>query len=419
MNEPVTTTDREAVSNMTERSETPLPLAGVRVLDIATFIAAPFCGAIMGEFGAEVIKVEQPSGGDPLRQWGTPSKDGDSLVWLSEARNKKSITLDLRTPQGAAIFRELVAKADVVLENFRPGTLERWGIGFADLLEVNPRLVMLRITGFGQTGPYRNRPGYARIVHAFSGLSYLAREPGGTPVLPGSTSLADYISGLYGCVGVLMALRVRDRSGHGQFIDIGLYETVFRMMDEMASAFELHGVVREPMGADTVNIVPHSHYEARDKKWVAIACSSDRMFQRLAAAMGRPELSSDPRYKTMRQRDAHRAEVNRMVADWTAGLTAQELIRTCEEAEMACGLLYNVQDIFSDPQFAARENIVRLRNTRVGDFCAPAVLPKLSSTPGRFNEIGPKLGEHNEGIYSSLLQMSDSELADLKQSGVI
>ncbi len=395
------------------------PLAGIRVLDIATFIAAPFCGAIMGEFGAEVIKIEQPGGGDPLRQWGTASKDGDSLVWLSEARNKKSITLDLRTPEGAAIFRNLVARADVVLENFRPGTLERWGIGFDDLLKINPGLVMLRITGFGQTGPYRNRPGYARIAHAFSGLSYLAREPGGKPVLPGSTSLADYTSGLYGCVGVLIALRARDSSGRGQFIDLGLYESIFRMMDEMAAAFELNGVVRQPMGADTINIVPHSHYETLDKKWVAIACSSDRMFERLANAMGKPEMSRDPRYRTMRQRDEHRDDVNAMVTEWAASLPAQELLDICEREQMACSLLYNIEDIFADPQYEARENIARFRETRVGDFCAPGVVPRLSETPGRFDALGPKLGEHNQEIYSGLLNVSGDRLAELRESRVI
>ena len=235
------------------------PLAGVRVLDIATFIAAPFSGSTLAEFGAEVIKVEQPGVGDPLRYWGTQTECGDSLVWLSEARNKKSITLDLRLEEGKALFRKLVAKSDVVLENFRPGTLEKWGLGFEDLRAINPGLVMLRISAYGQTGPYKDRPGYARIAHAFSGLSFLAREPGAKPVMPGSTSLADYFSGLYGALGVLLALRSRDKSGRGQFIDIGLYEPIFRIMDELAPSHGRTGFIRQPMGADTVNIVPHSH----------------------------------------------------------------------------------------------------------------------------------------------------------------
>jgi crotonobetainyl-CoA:carnitine CoA-transferase CaiB-like acyl-CoA transferase len=397
----------------------PRPLDGVRVLDIATFIAAPFCGAIMAEFGADVIKVEQPGMGDPLRAWGTESECGDSLVWLSEARNKKSITLDLRKPEGVALFRKLVEKSDVVLENFRPGTLERWGIGYEALRQVNPGLVMLRISAYGQTGPYREKPGYARIAHAFSGLAYLAREPGRTPVIPGSTSLADYTSGLYGALGVLMALRVKDRTGAGQVVDLGLYEPIFRMMDELVPSFGKSGFVREPMGADTVNIVPHSYYLTRDGRWVAIACSSDKMFERLCLAMGRPELAKDPRYATIRQRDTRRAEVNGMVSTWAGGLTAGEILRICETTEMACGLLYNIKDIFEDPHYAARGNIKHMERTRVGPFAAPAVVPKLSDTPGRLEALGPELGSHNAEIYRDWLGLAANEIARLKGAKVI
>ncbi len=364
-------------------TETEKPLAGLRVLDIATFIAAPFCGATLGEFGAEVIKVEQPSIGDPLRYWGTPSECGDSLVWLSEARNKKSITLDLRLEEGKKIFRKLVAQSDVVLENFRPGTLEKWSLGFEDLQAINPGLVMLRVSAYGQTGPYKHRPGYARIAHAFSGLSHLAREPGAKPVMPGSTSLADYFAGLYGAVGVLLALRSRDKTGRGQYIDIGLYESIFRIMDELAPAYGRSGFVRQPLGADTVNIVPHSHYLSADGRWVAIACSSDRMFARLASTMERPELASDPRYKTMGERDKRRDEMNAMVTEWVGSLTAAEVLRRCEVAEMACGLIHDIKDIFEDPQYQARENIKRMADDRVSDFHAPNVVPRLSETPAR------------------------------------
>ncbi len=404
---------------MTEAERQARPLDGIRVLDIATFIAAPFCGAIMAEFGADVIKVEQPGVGDPLRAWGTESECGDSLVWLSEARNKKSITLDLRKPEGVTLFRKLVEKADVVLENFRPGTLERWGIGYEVLRQVNPGLVMLRISAYGQTGPYREKPGYARIAHAFSGLAYLAREPGGTPVIPGSTSLADYTSGLYGALGVLMALRVKDRTGAGQVIDLGLYEPIFRMMDELVPSFGKSGFVREPMGADTVNIVPHSHYLTRDDRWVAIACSSDKMFERLCTAMGRPELAKDPHYATMRQRDLRRDEVNNMVSAWAGGLTAAEILKICEAAEMACGLLYNIKDIFEDPHYAARGNIERMEQSRAGSFDAPAVIPKLSQTPGRLEALGPELGAHNTEIYRDWLGLAANEIAKLKSAKVI
>ena len=400
-------------------TDTEKPLAGIRVLDIATFIAAPFCGATLAEFGAEVIKVEQPGVGDPLRYWGTQTECGDSLVWLSEARNKKSITLDLRKDEGKEMFRKLVAQSDVVLENFRPGTLEKWGLGFEELQEINPGLVMLRISAYGQTGPYKDRPGYARIAHAFSGLSFLAREPGATPVMPGSTSLADYFSGLYGAVGVLLALRSRDKTGKGQFIDIGLYESIFRIMDELAPAYGRTGFVRQPMGADTVNIVPHSHYQASDGRWVAVACSSDRMFERLAQAMQRPELASDERYRMMGERNKRRDELNAMVGEWVGSMPAKEVLRRCEEAEMACGLLYDIQDIFEDPQYEARENIKRMDDDRVGEFHAPNVIPRLSETPGSLDCLGPALGAHNDEIYGALLAMTAHDLRALKQSGVI
>lgn len=235
---------QEATTNPRAPASEEGALAGIRVLDIATFVAAPFCGTIMADFGAEVIKIEQPKTGDSLRQFGTITECGDTLVWLSEARNKKVITLDLRKLEGAELFKKLVAQSDVVLENFRPGTLEKWGIGFDALSEINPGLVMLRISAYGQTGPRRGEPGFARIAHAFSGLSWLAGEADGPPVVPGSTSMADYASGMWGAIGVLMALRARERSGRGQFIDIGLYESVFRLLDEIAPAYAKYGTVR-------------------------------------------------------------------------------------------------------------------------------------------------------------------------------
>ena len=288
------------------------PMDGVRVLDVATFLAAPFCGTLLAEFGAEVIKIEQPGVGDPLRRFGTASASdtGDSLIWLQESRNKKSITLDLRKPEGAELLKRLVAESDVLVENFRTGTLERWGVGWETLRAVNPKLVMVRITGFGQTGPKARDPGFARIAHAFSGLSYLAGEPGGPPLMPGSTTLGDYLAGTYGAMGALMALRAAERTGEGQYIDIALYEPVFRYLDEMAVAYAHSGYVRERMGADTVNVVPHSHYPTADGKWVAIACTNDRMFKRLADTMGRPELAAPDRYGPIANRLEHRAEVN-------------------------------------------------------------------------------------------------------------
>src|SRR6056297_3307068 len=251
---------------------------GVRVLDIATFIAAPHAATILGEFGAEVIKIEHPNGGDPWRRYGTPSQRPDSsLAWLTEARNKESVTLDLRSRQGKELFLRLVGLSDVICENFRPGTLEKWGLGYDVLSEVNPRLILLRVSGYGQTGPYRDRPGFARIAHGVGGLTHLAGMPGGPPVTPGSTSLGDYMTGMYGAIGILMALREVEASGRGQEIDVALYESVFRALDELVPAYAAAGKVRDREGIGTLNACPHGHFMCGDGKWVAIACTSDKM----------------------------------------------------------------------------------------------------------------------------------------------
>jgi crotonobetainyl-CoA:carnitine CoA-transferase CaiB-like acyl-CoA transferase len=395
------------------------PLDGIRVLDIATFVAAPFCGTIMAEFGAEVIKIEQPGEGDSLRRFGTMTEAGDTLVWLSEARNKKSVTLDLRKPEGADLFRQLVAKSDVVLENFRPGTMEKWGLGFEALSKINPRLIMLQVSAYGQTGPMSDKPGFARIAHAFSGLAYLAGEPGRPPVVPGSTSLADYMSGLFGAVGVLMALRHAERTGEGQSIDVALYESIFRVLDELAPAYDKFGYQRERMGPDTVNVVPHSHYETRDGSWVALACSNERMWERLCKAMGRPELAADPRYASTRQRDAHRAEVNKIVADWARSLTINDLLATCEAHEAPASKLLSIADIFENPQYAARENLRTIDDPRAGRIVVPAPLPRMSRTPSQLRTAGPELGSANTEILGALLGLTEADLAALKQNRVI
>jgi len=395
------------------------PLDGVRVLDIATFVAAPFCGTIMAEFGAEVIKIEQPGEGDSLRRFGTMTDSGDTLVWLSEARNKKSVTLDLRTPEGADLFRQLVAKSDVVLENFRPGTMEKWGLGYEALARINPRLVMLQVSAYGQTGPLSDKPGFARIAHAFSGLAYLAGEPGRAPVVPGSTSLADYMSGLFGAVGVLMALRHAERTGEGQSIDIALYESIFRVLDELAPAFDKFGYQRERMGPDTVNVVPHSHYQTRDGAWVALACSNERMWERLCNAMGRPELVVDPRYATTRQRNEHRAEVNAIVGDWTGSLDVEAVLAACEAHDAPVSKLLSISDIFANPQYAARENLYTIEDPRVGRLVVPAPLPRMSRTPSEVRTAGPELGSANTEILGALLGIDAAVLADLKQRRII
>jgi crotonobetainyl-CoA:carnitine CoA-transferase CaiB-like acyl-CoA transferase len=389
------------------------------VLDIATFVAAPFCGTILAEFGAEVLKVEQPGEGDSLRRFGTMTEAGDTLVWMSEARNKRSVTLDLRKPEGADLFRKLVAQSDVVLENFRPGVLEKWGLGYEDLAQINPKLVMLRVSAYGQTGPLKDKPGFARIAHAFSGLAYLAGEPGRPPVVPGSTSLADYMSGLFGAVGVMIGLRHAERTGEGQFIDVGLYESIFRVLDELAPAFARCGYQRERMGPDTVNIVPHSHYQTRDGAWIALACSNDRMWARLATAMGRPELIEDPRYSRPKAREDHRAEINALVADWVAGLDVEAVLAACEAAEAPASKLLSIADIFAEPQYAARGNLIHIEDPRLGELVLPGPLPRMSRTPPEVRSAGPALGEANQEIFGERLGLAVEAIAELQARGVI
>ncbi len=394
-------------------------LAGVRVLDIATFVASPFCATLLAEFGADVIKVELPKTGDPVRKFGSPSECDERLLWLSESRNKRAVTLDLRKPEGAEIFKQLVAKSDVVCENFQPGTMERWGLGYEVLSAVNPGVVMLRISAYGQTGPYRDRPGFGRIANAFGGISFLAGYPDRAPVTPGSATLPDYLAGVFGAFGVLAALRHRDRTGHGQVVDIGLYEVIFRILDELAPAYDKHGTVRQRMGPGTVNVVPHSHYPTRDGRWIAIACTSDKIFARLAALMGHPELAGDGRYGTFAQREAEREAVDRMVADWTSRFNRNELLRLCEEGQVPCGPVYAIDEIFADPQYRARANILRAEDKRVGNLAVPNVVPRLTATPGALKWLGPGLGEHNKEIYGGLLGLSEQRMQELSEKGVI
>lgn len=403
-----------------DRNKGRLPaLNGLRVLDIATFVAAPFCGTILADFGAEVIKIEQPQGGDALRNFGTKTECGDSLVWMSEARNKKTATLDLRTPQGAELFRELVRTSDIVLENFRPGTLEKWGVGYEDLKKINPRLIMLRVSAYGQTGPKKNDPGFARIAHAFGGLSFLSGMPDGPPVVPGSTSLADYISGMWGAIGVLIALRARDQQGIGQYVDIGLYESVFRLLDELAPAYARNGFVRQRLGPDTVNVTPHSHYQTKSGEWVAIACTSDKMFERLAVMIGRAELANQPEFKTSAARYQRIQQINEMVGDFIGQHDVKAALRVCEEYGVPCGQLYSIEDIFNDPQYAARQNLMTVMDDRIGELVLPSAIPRLSETPAVFKTAGRALGADNEEIFGSLLSLAESELKSLKGAGVI
>jgi succinyl-CoA:(S)-malate CoA-transferase subunit A/succinyl-CoA:(S)-malate CoA-transferase subunit B len=401
-------------------TETKLPLDGVRVLDIATFVAAPFASTIMSEFGAEVIKVENPQGGDPWRHYGTKTaRNGDTLAWMTESRNKTSVTLDLRTPEGVDILKRLVKVSDVMCENFRPGTLEKWGLGWDVLNAINPGLVLLRVSGYGQTGPYKKRPGFARIAQAFGGLTYLAGMPDGPPVTPGSTSLADYTSGLYGAVGIMMALKSRDQTGEGQVIDMALYESIFRFLDEMVPAYAKDGTVRQREGMGTKLACPHGHFQTGDDKWVSIACTSDRMFDRLAKVMGQPELVGPDRYKTTEQRIASRETVDGLVTTFTRSYRQSEVLQRCTDGDVPCGAINSVADIFEDPQFEARENLLRFVDSEAGEIVIPGVIPRLSKTPGRVKHLGPPIGNGIDSIYGDLLGMSASEIMVLKEKGVI
>lgn len=395
------------------------PLDDIKIIDVSSFLAGPFCSTQLAEFGAEVWKVELPEVGDALRRFGTITKNGDSLPWLSECRNKKSITLDMRTAEGARLMKQLVAKADVFVENFQPGTLEKWGLGWDTLREINPRLIMVRISGYGQTGPYRDRPGFGRIANAFGGLSFLAGYPDRPPVTPGSATIPDYMAGLYGALGTLLALQARHRTGRGQMIDIGLYEPIFRILDEIAPAYAYKGLVRQRMGPATVNVVPHSHYPTRDGRWIAIACTNDKIYARLAVAMGEPEKADPKGWGTLANRERDREKVDQHVGEWTSRHDRAELLRICEENQVPCGPIYSIDEIFEDPQYEARGNILKMKDERVGELPIPNLVPRLSDTPGSVKWLGPKLGEHNGEVFKGLLGLTDDDLRRLAAEGVI
>jgi len=394
-------------------------LAGCKVIDVSSFLAGPFCSTQLAEFGADVIKLELPGVGDALRKFGTVTECGETLPWLSECRNKKIASLDLRKPEGAALFKQLISDADIVVENFQPGTMEKWGLGWDVLSAINPRLIMVRISGYGQTGPYSGRPGFGRIGNAFGGLSYLAGYPDRPPVTPGSATIPDYLAGLYGALGALLAMKARDQTGRGQFIDIGLYEPIFRILDELAPSFQLNGYVRERMGPGTVNVVPHSHYPTKDGRWIAIACTSDKIFSRLAEAMGVPEWAEEGKWGKIKQREAARAEVDAYVGAWTATFDRADVLALCEKFQVPCGPVLAIDEIFEDPQYKARENIAWVKDDRVGELAVPNVVPRLSDTPGRVKWLGPGMGAHEDHVYKERLGLDDAEIARLKALHVL
>ncbi|MCY4632455.1 MAG: CoA transferase [bacterium] len=392
-------------------------LDGIRVLETGVLLAGPFCGQLLADFGAEVIKIEQPGVGDPMRQWGRERAGGHPLWWPVVARNKKSVTLNLREPRGQDLVRRLVATSDIMVENFRPGTLERWGLGYEELSAINPRLILVRVTGFGQTGPYSGRPGYGSVGEAMGGLRYVVGNPDAPPSRVG-ISIGDTLAATFACVGALCALHARERTGRGQIVDSAIYEAVLGVMESLIPEYAVAGYVRERSGAIIPNVAPSNVYPTADGQMVIIAANQDTVFGRLAEAMGRPELARDERYATHVARGARQAELDELISVWSAGLDAESLNEVLERHGVPTGHIYRAPEMLADPHFAAREAIVRLVHPEIGELPMQNVVPKLSETPGRLRWPGPDLGAHNSEILTGLLGLSDDELADLVADGI-
>ena len=392
-------------------------LSGVRVLDMATFIAGPFCAGLLAEFGADVIKIEQPGAGDSLRELGEKVNDR-ALFWALEDRGRRSVTCNLRVERGQALALELIKQSDIIVENFRPGTLERWNLGYERMREVNPGVILVRVSAYGQTGPYSDRPGFGRIAQAFGGLTYLAGFPDRPPVLPGSATLADYAAGLFSALAALAAKHHRDRTGEGQQVDVSLYESIFRFCDVLALAYDSLGIVRERKGS-AAHAAPHNHYPTGDGKWIAIACTNDRIFRRLAACMGQPSWGTDPAFDTMEKRSANRVEVDARVSAWTSTMPMSELREMLDAAEVPTSPIYSIQDAFEDPQYQARGTLQQVNDPVIGPVMMPAPVPRLSLTPTAVQRPAPAVGEHNEEIYGGLLGVSAEDLEGLRAEGVI
>ncbi|MEU4317833.1 CoA transferase [Nocardia fluminea] len=393
------------------------PLEGLRVIEMGQLLAGPFCGQLLGDFGAEVIKLEAPGSGDPMRQWGRKQSDGTSLWWPVVARNKKSVTCNLRDPQGQRLARELIAGADIVIENFRPGTMERWGLGFDRLRETNPGLIMVRVTGYGQTGPYAPRAGYGSIGEAMGGLRYTTGDPDHPPARTG-ISIGDSLAAVFATVGTLAALHHRDRTGHGQLVDAAIYEAVLAMMESVLPEWEVTGYQRERTGSVLPNVAPSNVYPTAGGEMVLIAANQDSVFARLVELMGKPEMATDPRYVDHTARGARMDELDDLIADWTSGLEAETLLKRLHEAGVPAGRIYTARDMFADPHFAAREAIVRVTHPVLGELPMQNVVPKLSATPGSVRHAGPALGEHNHEIYGGLLGLEADEIAELVRTGI-
>ena len=393
------------------------PLKGLKVIELGTLIAGPFCSRILAEFGAEVIKIEAPDGGDQLRQW-RKMYQGTSLWWYVQARNKKSVTVNMRLPEGQEIVRKLAAGADIVIENFRPGALEKWNLGWEQLSQINPRLIMVRLSGYGQSGPYRDRPGFGVIGEAMGGMRYVTGYADRPPVRLG-ISIGDSIAALYGVIGALMALHHRNANGgRGQFVDVALYEAVFSMMESLVPEFDVLGFIRERAGNALPGIVPSNTYPTRDGKFVIVGANNDSIFKRMMAAIGRADLANDPQLATNAGRVPRTAELDRAIADWTREHDLEHVLAVLEKAEVPSGKVYSAADIVKDAHYAARGMIERHALPDGRSLKLPGIVPKLSATPGATAWLGPELGAHTADVLSALGYDATVQM-ELKQKGVI
>ena len=398
----------------------PGPLAGVRVIELGMLLAGPFTGRLLGDMGAEIIKIEAPGQPDPLREWGKARYEGRSLWWPVQSRNKKCCTLNLRTEKGQELLLELVKQSDVLTENFRPGTLEKWNLGPDQLWEANPRLVIARISGYGQTGPYASRAGFASVAEAMGGIRYINGFPGEAPPRI-HISLGDSLAGMFAAQGILAALYRRDvGGGPGQVVDVSLMESCFALLESTVQEYDRLGIVRGPGGTGLKGVAPSNIFKSSDDAWVVIAANADAVFGRLCAAMGQPELAEDPKYATHLARGDNQEELEGIVADWAGRHTAEEIDRILKGAGVICGPIYTIADIFEDEQFRARDMLIEHVDPEFGSYTGPGIVPKFSETPCdvRWSATWEE-GSHNRDVYGSLLGLSDDELVRLKDEGIL
>lgn len=395
------------------------PLEGIKVIELGNIVAAPFAGKILSEFGAEVIKVEEPTNGDPLRQWRV-MHESTSVWWYVQNRNKKSITVNLRDSKGQEIIKKLVQDVDVVLENFKPGTLERWNLGYETLKAVNPSIILTRISGYGQTGPYREKPGFGGVAEALGGLRYLTGYPDLPPVRTG-VAIGDMVAGLYAVIGTLMALRARDKhtDGKGQVIDVALYESVFSLLEGALPEYDLAGEIRERTGSTLPGVAPSNTYECADGSHIVIGGNGDKIFQRLMVAIDRKDLAENAKYANNQGRAEDVVYIDEAIEAWTKQHTLQEAQKILDQADVPVGPIYNIQDIVNDPHYQARDMLKEVNLPDGQKILVPGVVPKLSDTPGDIEWNGPALGEHNDEVYSEYLNFSFEDFRRLKEKGVI